>query len=328
MRHSAPLVTLVLMLFAANPLGAQQNTLPKYDSAGNLVSSGISAVPGNPTLGTNSNLGIGTSSPTAPLHIVSAGNGGNKLALFENSSGDGAGPVIVLSKNSPTPANGDISGYLIFWGNNSNGSRRDFGSITVKSDDVTAGAEASSVRLWNFVNGAELEVFTLKAGNLGLGTTSPNARLHVAGNVIVDGNIAAKFQDVAEWVDAAEPLPAGTVVAIDEDAINVVRRSQGSYELSVAGVISPQPGITLGEKGLGKALVAHTGRVQVKVDASYGAIRAGDLLVTSATPGYAMRSSPVDVAGVKMHRPGTVLGKALEPLANGKGEILVLLTLQ
>ena len=41
-----------------------------------------------------------------------------------------------------------------------------------------------------------------------------------------------------------------------------------------------------------------------------------------------MRSEPVDVAGVKMHRPGTLIGKALEPLEKGVGEILVLLSLQ
>jgi len=48
--------------------------------------------------------------------------------------------------------------------------------------------------------------------------------------------------------------------------------------------------------------------------------------VTSPTAGYAMKSKPIRVAGPDIHRPGTILGKALEPLPNGKGEILVLLT--
>ena len=75
-------------------------------------------------------------------------------------------------------------------------------------------------------------------------------------------------------------------------------------------------------------LAAQSGRVRIKVDARYGAIEAGDLLVTSPTPGYAMKSKPVKAGGVVMHRPGTILGKALESLPSGKGEILVLLTLQ
>jgi hypothetical protein len=101
-----------------------------------------------------------------------------------------------------------------------------------------------------------------------------------------------------------------------------------AYDTGVAGVVSAQPGLTLGEAGEGKALVATTGRVKVKVDASRAPIRAGDLLVTSDVEGVAMRSEPVSLGGVSMHRPGTIIGKALEPLASGTGEILVLLSLQ
>lgn len=88
------------------------------------------------------------------------------------------------------------------------------------------------------------------------------------------------------------------------------------------------PGITLCESGDGKVLLATTGRVRVKVDASRGAIQIGDLLVTSDVPGVAMKSEPVEFAGRKMHMPGTIIGKELEPLAKGKGEMLVLLSLQ
>lgn len=44
--------------------------------------------------------------------------------------------------------------------------------------------------------------------------------------------------------------------------------------------------------------------------------------------GYAMKSQPLDLNGRKIHQPGTVIGKALEPLTGGEGEILVLLSLQ
>jgi len=66
----------------------------------------------------------------------------------------------------------------------------------------------------------------------------------------------------------------------------------------------------------------------VKADAEYGPIEVGDLLVASATPGYVMRSKPVDLNGISIHRPGTIIGKALEPLKEGQGEILTLVTLQ
>jgi hypothetical protein len=66
----------------------------------------------------------------------------------------------------------------------------------------------------------------------------------------------------------------------------------------------------------------------VRVDAGNGPINNGDLLVTSDKEGIAMRSVPLELGGVRIHRPGTLIGKALEPLAQGTGEILVLLSLQ
>jgi hypothetical protein len=165
-------------------------------------------------------------------------------------------------------------------------------------------------------------------GNVGIGTTSPTAKLHVAGDVKVDGNIAAKYQDVAEWVDSTEPLEPGTLVVIDALASNRVAPAGQPYDRRVIGAVSAQPGVLLGEPGAGKVLVAQSGRVRIKVDARYGAVHIGDLLVSSPTRGHAMRSEPIEVSGITLHRPGTVIGKALEPLEAGTGEILVLLTLQ
>ena len=41
-----------------------------------------------------------------------------------------------------------------------------------------------------------------------------------------------------------------------------------------------------------------------------------------------MRSTPLTIGDAEMHRPGTIVGKALEPLASGEGDVLTLLTLQ
>ena len=170
-------------------------------------------------------------------------------------------------------------------------------------------------------------------GKVGIGTTTPGKTLDVAGDInasgkITGGTIEAKYQDVAEWVDSPQELSAGTVVVLDDGKSNQVSAATQSYDSRVAGVISLRPGFTLGEGGEGRVLVATTGRVKVKVDATNGPIRIGDLLVTSDRTGYAMKSMPINVGGARIHRPGTLIGKALEPLGRGTGEILVLLSLQ
>lgn len=148
------------------------------------------------------------------------------------------------------------------------------------------------------------------------------------GDLTVAGSMGALNQDIAEWVPVTESMRAGTVVILNTDKTNEVMPSSTPYDMTVAGVVSDFPGLILGHKGEDKAKIATTGRVKVFVDASVTPVKVGDLLVTSSKPGMAMVSTPVDVSGVKMHRPGTIIGKALEPLAGGVGEVLVLLSMQ
>jgi hypothetical protein len=93
----------------------------------------------------------------------------------------------------------------------------------------------------------------------------------------------------------------------------------------VAGVYSTQPafrgGASDGEDLAGKVPLAVVGVVPVKASAEAGAIRPGDRLVASATPGHAMRAGQ-DAPN------GTVIGKALSALDAGTGVVKMLAVLQ
>lgn len=196
-----------------------------------------------------------------------------------------------------------------------------------------AASALSTDTIATFENSSTIQMIVRANGFVGIGNTAPAKTLDVTGDInasgtITGGTITAKYQDVAEWVESSQDLPAATVVILDPGKSNQVVASTQSYDSRVAGVISLKPGVTLGEGGEGRVLVATTGRVKVKVDASNGPINIGDLLVSSDKEGVAMKSVPVEIGGVRIHRPGTLIGKALEPLAQGTGEILVLLSLQ
>ncbi len=76
-------------------------------------------------------------------------------------------------------------------------------------------------------------------------------------------------------------------------------------------------------------LVVVRGPCQVKVDAASAAIQPGDLLSTAGRSGYAAKAASVSIEGLQMVSPGTVFGKALEPLDAGQdGLIYVFVTLQ
>jgi hypothetical protein len=98
-------------------------------------------------------------------------------------------------------------------------------------------------------------------------------------------NIAAKSQDVAEWVSAGTALEPATVVVLDPSHDDQVIASTTSYDTTVAGVVSPTPGLILGVGAKGKGMIATTRRVEIKVDAKRAPIKIGDLLVTSDIQG-------------------------------------------
>lgn len=163
---------------------------------------------------------------------------------------------------------------------------------------------------------------------------SKGVTVHTEGNVTVDGNMSVASLTIRGGADLAEPFPMkeemekGSVVVIDEEHAGRLKLSTRAYDTQVAGIVSGANGVNAGialhQEGVldqGQN-VALTGRVYVKADASYGAIKPGDLLTTSDTAGHAMR------VGDGSRAQGAILGKAMTPLSDGTGLVLVLVTLQ
>jgi hypothetical protein len=271
------------------------------------------------------NVGIGTTGPTRKLDVLGTGRFTDVLTL------EG------LTAAAPTPRL-NFGTYYANTGSSPGGPSHIV--LYDSADKYGFGISAGMLDLWSGVGyrfnkyaggtASSLNVVIDSYGRMAIGTETPDpsSSLTVAGNITVTGNINAKYQDLAEWTPASQPLAAATVVVLDPQYPRAVVPSAKAYDTRVAGVVSANPGIVLGEAAEGSVKVATTGRVKVHVDATSAPIEVGDLLVTSARPGAAMRSTPVNIGGIELHRPGTLIGKALEPLQEGEGDILVLLSLQ
>jgi hypothetical protein len=324
---------------------------------GLLIGTGYGVYPDNPplifaTFNTermrirgNGNIGVGSSSPALKFEIVhtssnaSYGNGDSAqfgLGLINNSGSvnswsnisfaqSGAGAV--LASVGVQFKGGNVTD-LVLATNSGSGNTAERVRVTgagLVGIGVTP-APASPYKL-DVAGAIHASGDLASAGNLSAVSIAASGNITATGN-IVGGTVVATFQDVAEWVPTGEDVLPATVVVLSGQRSNEVVASSSAYDTTVAGVVSAEPGIVLGKGGANKAKIATTGRVKVKVDASHGPIQIGDLLVSSDIRGTAMKSEPLVINGRRFHQPGTIIGKALEPLASGTGEILVLLSLQ
>jgi len=148
------------------------------------------------------------------------------------------------------------------------------------------------------------------------------------GSVFVTGDVLLQNADCAEDFAIADGAAAepGMVMVIDETGS--LAESRLPYDKRVAGVLSGagdyKPGLILDRQAepAARRPLALLGKVFCRVDAGSAGIEVGDLLTTSETPGHAMKATDAARAF------GAVLGKALRPLASGRGLIPVLVALQ
>ncbi len=142
-------------------------------------------------------------------------------------------------------------------------------------------------------------ILSLRSNNNPVFSVSSNGDVHSSGNMYAASAVLGTSTnpgDLAEKVDInpSETVEAGDVMMVDPASPDRYQKSNQAYEPTVAGVISTNPTIIVGNgKTDQTAPLAMVGRVPVKFSEENGAIQRGDLLVSASTPGYAMKYDPI-----------------------------------
>jgi len=203
-------------------------------------------------------------------------------------------------------------------------------------------ANNSAPALWTVTQGSGVALMADQQGQSGdiavFRTDAINqARIDRNGTGFFNGGTQTGGADVAEAFEVdgrVRDYRPGDVLVISTRNNRRVGLSRESHSTRVIGVYATKPGVLLTERGIDESLsdmipVAVIGVLPTRVSAENGKIRRGDILVTAATPGHAMRTDPIVVQGMKLYPSGAILGKALEEFSGpGSGIIKVLVNVK
>lgn len=283
-------------------------------------------------------------------------NGGDEVIAFHKTGAASfSGGVAAMSDNNTVPAisglhtgngragsfriTGGGFGTAVFGGTSGTGRAGDFQiqntSSTAPALFAASDGTGQAALLQMSGNGTGITVVHRgTAGNIAVfqsGTVQNTvARIDLAGRGFFNGGVQSSGADLAEAF-AVEGRPSeyepGDVLVISTSSDRTVEKSSSAQSSRVAGVYATKPGVLLTERLEGESMIdlvpmGVIGVIPTKVTGENGPIRRGDLLVTSSTPGHAMRAGDDP-------RLGTVIGKALEEFSgSASGMIKVLVSVR
>jgi len=325
--------------------GGTPGTIPKF--------TGSTTIGDSPIVDFNGNIGIGMTTPGFPLHVF-AGVGGPSVRTEPISilgelrdSTTAASAVEGLASATSGFTNGvlevsyssDGNGVLGIGGlNGVRGMTNTTTTFVTGVSGVSLGSTGPGVGVFGQAwsgNGVAGLFANVAGGDIIFGAVGQPAtnvfRVDGTGRVFADGGFRPFGADFAEAVQvkgSTESYAPGDLLVIDASGERRLSKSQTPYSTLVAGIYSTQPGVVASQHRASEPLpsnevpLAVVGIVPCKVSAENGPIEVGDLLVASSTPGHAMKGTD------RSKMLGAVVGKALEPLSEGKGVVQVLVTLQ
>ncbi|MBB5436584.1 hypothetical protein HDC92_000248 [Pedobacter sp. AK017] len=283
---------------------------------------------------------------TAGLMGVSSGTGGfgalfyasnpigNSPAAIAIAKGNGNGVTASADKlGDGIEATANGSGRAVFgWVPNfGTGKAAQFSNYNDgnANETVYVSNDGTGTALRVHHKGPSGNIAVFQTGNTAAGTNV--IRFDKTGKGFFNGGTQLGGADLAEMFDvtggnlaAYEP---GDVMIISVSQDRAMEKSAEPYSTLVAGVYATKPGLMLTEGDAtlditDKMPLGVVGVIPTKVCDEGGAIKRGDLLVTSSKPGYAMKG---DLEKVK---PGQVIGKALQELSSGNSKIKVLVNVK
>jgi hypothetical protein len=158
--------------------------------------------------------------------------------------------------------------------------------------------------------GLDVRSGVLYSNSLNTGSASGIGAITGTWNISSNSQLQATYADLAEFYEGDQEYEPGTVLVFGGD--KEVTTTTQINDTRSAGVVTTNPAYVMNSEQTGiRVCIALAGRVPVKV---VGRVKKGDMLTTSATPGYAVKALTPTL--------GAVIGKALEDKDYGEAGVI------
>ena len=209
---------------------------------------------------------------------------GNLLHLQSTEAGATAGPVVIIERDSASPADNDFGGSILFKADSDTGTSRNIAKITTQVKDVSNGTEDSEVIFSNIVAGTETAQITLGTGITFGRSLTVNSGINVDNFTINGTTIALSAGDMTLDTAGDIVLDAdGDEVIFKNGSTNIGHVSMDSSNLTVKSLVSDKDMVFKGNDG-GSEVTALTLDMSEAGDASFSRnVTIGGNLTVSGT---------------------------------------------
>ena len=186
---------------------------------------------------------------------------------------------------------------------------------TLQANKLTTGATATVGTItgnWQVLTSSIIDVTagTLRSLTLTTGADATSGTIQGNWSLVGSSKLQATYADLAEFYEGDQEYEAGTVLVFGGD--KEVTTTTQLNDTRSAGVVTTNPAYVMNSEQTGiKVCLALAGRVPCKV---VGRVKKGDMLTTSATPGYAVKALTPTL--------GAIIGKALEDKDYGEAGVI------
>jgi hypothetical protein len=227
-------------------------------------------------------VGIGTSTPSAKLHVVTSLTS-DAILVESTDAGASDAPDLVLYRSSASPAASDLIGAMVFRGKDSAGNDHTYAQIAARIDDPTNDSEDGSIIFQVATAGGTTNALIVGSSavqldssySLGIGTASPTTALGVSGNMgqgtqftgyIYDGTTSGtpgrvlRVSDVSSGTLAVGQYIYGPGVAANTyiTALGTGTGTTGTYTVSTSQAVGEDD-----SEFDGYAVAARTNRIRI-----------------------------------------------------------------